>query len=424
MSKQHRNIRSTKLSLKFVNKGKAERLYKFIDEYRNVVAFFVDVFWRGVPQLDTCNIPTKPIKKYTDMAQTWLSARAVQAAVKQSSGIVRGVIRKQKSRSFVIRELERKGEFKEAVKLQAIFDKATVSKPKIKDIQPQLDYRFGSLEKGKNSFEFWLTIGSLGEKIKIAVPTIGTKHFNKLAEKGKMVKGFRVSPKYVFLAFELPEVEKITNGETIGIDIGAKTALSSFKKGASVTNNQGADLNSIMLKLKRRKKGSRGFQRTVAERDNYINWAVNHFDFSGVKTLRIENIKNLRRGKRSSRFLSHWCYKSIFDKLIDTCSQLGVLVEKVSSAGTSQGCPICGWVQKSNRRGKLFHCKSCGFSADSDMVGSANIELGKPAIPKEFFSSNRNITGFFWHPELSMSQDIFVAAMQSWERIVPTEPKA
>jgi transposase len=280
------------------------------------------------------------------------------------------------------------------------------------------------LEKGKNSFEFWLEIGSVGDKIKIKIPTVGTKHFNKLAEKGKMIKGFRISPKYVFIAFEMPEAQKNDSGQTIGIDIGAKTMLSSFRKGASVANNQGADLDSIMKKLKRRKKGSHGFQKTVAERDNYVNWAVNHFDFSGVKTLRIENIKNLRRGKRSSRFLSHWCYKSIFDKLTDTCSQLGVLVEKVPPAGTSQSCPICGWVQESNRRGKLFHCKNCGFEADSDMVGSVNIELGKPAIPKEMFSSNKNKNGFFWHPELSVSQDTFVAAMQSWEPIVSTEPKA
>lgn len=424
MPRAKRNIKSSKLTLKFAHDGKIEQLRKFIDEYRQVAKFFIDIFWQSVPQLETCNIPVKPEKEITSQAKTWLSARAVQAAAKQASGIVRGVIKKQKSRLWVIRDLEKEGRLKEAQKLQVIFDKAKISKPKPKDIQPQLDSRFGGLEKSSNSFDLWLKLGSTGLKGKILIPICQSKHFNNLLSKGKLLKGFRLSEKYIFPAFEMPVVEKIKAGKTIGIDIGATTMLSSIDKGASLANKDGYDLSSIMKKLKRRKKGSKGFQRAVAERTNYINWAVNNFDFSGVKVLRLEDIKHLRRGKRSSRFLSHWCYKSIFNKLLDTCSQLGVLVERVDPAGTSQGCPICGWVQKSNRRGKLFHCKHCGFEADADMVGSACIKLHKPAIPKEFFDSGKNLTGFFWHPEICLSQDEFRAAMRAWEPIVPTEPKA
>jgi transposase len=423
MKNKNRRIKSSKLTLKFANAGKKDELRLFLDEYRRVVMAFVDIFWEGVPKLETCNIPTKPEKEFTDMAKTWLSARAIQAAVKQASGIVRGVIRKQKSRLWVIRELEKEGKTTEANKLQKVFDNAKVSKPAIKDVKAQLDYRFGSLEKGKNKFEYWLKIGSIGNKMKISLPTVGTKHFNKMLQSGKLLKSFLLSDKYAFFAFELAETKEKALGETIGIDIGAKTVLSSFQKGVSTVNNHGYDLSSIMMKLKRRKKGSKGFARAVAERTNYINWSVNQFDFSGVKTLRLEDIKYLRRGKRSSRFLSHWCYKSIFDKLLDKCSQQGVLVERVSPAGTSQRCPICGWTQKSNRRGKLFHCKHCHLKCDADLVGSANIGLPIPAMPISLFCS-KNKTGFLWHPEICLSQGEFFAAMQAWEPIVLTEPKA
>jgi len=110
-------IRSTKTSNKFSNEGKLEKLHLFMDEYRKVVKQFVDLLWEAE------KIPTLLPKEITSQVQTWLSARMVQCAGKQASGIVRGTKKKQSKRMFIINKMKEEGKFKKARKLQAIYDK-------------------------------------------------------------------------------------------------------------------------------------------------------------------------------------------------------------------------------------------------------------------------------------------------------------
>ena len=77
----------------------------------------------------------------------------------------------------------------------------------------------------------------------------------------------------------------------------------------------GWDLNKINERLSTRKKGSFGFKRTESHRTNYINAQLNHINWDEIKELRIENIKHLRRGKHTSRKLTHFIYGQIFNKL-------------------------------------------------------------------------------------------------------------
>jgi len=60
--------------------------------------------------------------------------------------------------------------------------------------------------------------------------------------------------------------------------------------------------------MSRKKKGSKSFLRTQNHRKNYINWSINQLNMRGIKQLNIEKLRNVRKGKRSSRFLSHWTY--------------------------------------------------------------------------------------------------------------------
>jgi len=46
MKSKTSKTRSTKTTLKFFNSNKLHKLSEFIDEYRNVVAQFVDIFWK------------------------------------------------------------------------------------------------------------------------------------------------------------------------------------------------------------------------------------------------------------------------------------------------------------------------------------------------------------------------------------------
>jgi len=382
-------IRSSKLSTKFSNTVKKESLFEFIDEYKRVVEFFIDILW------DQDN-PSKLLpKEITNQVETWLSARAIQCAGKQASGIVRGTKKKQKQRIFIYNKLLESNHIKQAKRLKKVIDKAQVSKPSVDQMNPELDSRFIKFDfDNDTSFDGWITFTCLGNKIKIEIPVKKTKHFNSL--NGTLKLGVRLNKKNITFMFD-EVVEPKTSGNTIGLDIGITTLASCSDGQVTKQDNHNWDLNLINKKLSRKKKGSQGFRKAQTHRTNYVNWSINKINFDNVKELRLENIKDIRRGCKSSRYLNHWTYTEIKGKLERTCEKLGVQVSYVSPTYTSQRCSSCGWVRKSNRKGKLFKCDKCGFTHDSDLNASKNIALSLPAIGRKERQQQLNRTGFYWN---------------------------
>ncbi|MGQ9498722.1 MAG: zinc ribbon domain-containing protein [Desulfotomaculales bacterium] len=80
-----------------------------------------------------------------------------------------------------------------------------------------------------------------------------------------------------------------------------------------------------------------------------------------------------RRSSRARFDLSVWARGELQDHLKRDLEWLGGRVAFVPPEYTSQICPICGWVDKGNRRGREFRCQRCGFVADADVVGAINI---------------------------------------------------
>jgi IS605 OrfB family transposase len=385
-------IRSTTSSIKFCNTGKLQSIYQFIDEYRNVVSQFVDLLW------GTEDIPSLLPKEITSKIQTWLSARMIQCAGKQASGVVRGTIEKQKRRVFTYDKLVKSGMYKQARKLQKIIDNAKISKPNIDQVCPELDSRFVKIDlDNPTSFDGWVHFGSIGNKIQLDIPFNKSKHFNKMLSNGDLKPGIRISKKQITFMFELPEVEKITQGITLGIDIGQKTTISCSNGFQSMKNNHGHDLESITNKMCQCKKDSKGFRRVEQHRKNYINWTINQLNLSNVKEVKLENIRNMRKGRRTNRRLSHWTYTDIFSKLESKCEELGVQVTYISPTYTSKRCSDCGWTRRSNRMGKEFKCTSCGYTTDADLNASNNIAANLKPIGYKKRQLYDIRTGFYWN---------------------------
>lgn len=384
-------IKSSKVSVKFTNKGKLETYHAFLDEYKRVVLVYIDLLW------DLPKVPKFVGKEFS--VDTWLSARAVQAASKQASGIVRGTRKKQEKRLYVINKLLSENQIKNARKLQAIYDKTKVSKPQPADIQAELDSRFIKIDSdNKTSFDGWVTISSLGNKIKLLIPFKRTSHFNKLLSKGKITLGARLSKKQISFTFNIPDVPIKEQGETLGIDVGIVTTLSCSNGITSQKNSHGYDLNTITDILIRRKPNSKGYRRAQHHRTNYINWSINQLNLTDYKQVNIENIQHLRKGRKASKKLSHWVYADIFTKLEAYCSEQGVLVRKVSPTYTSKRCSCCGWTCNSNRKGKQFKCVKCGYLADADLNAASNIAMNLTPI---YYGSKKqqqlnSRTGFYW----------------------------
>ena len=391
-------IRSSKLSIKFANEHRKQDLLCFLAEQRRVISEFIGILW------DEPKIPTLLPKETTSKVSSWLSARAMQAAGKQASAIVRGTQQKQKQRLFVIKKLMKEG--KNPVRLQRIYDRTQTSMPKPENIEVELDSRFVKVNmKNDTSFDIWMELRSLGNKMKIDLPLKKSNHFVLWEKQGEMLKGVRLSNSKATFMFEIPDVPKKDNGNTLGLDIGEITVVTTSDGQASKKDIHGWTLNRITEKLARQKKDSGAFGKTQRHRTNYINWTINQLDLSNTKELKIEDITKLRYKRRSSRRLSHWTYTEIFGKLERLCEETGVQLLKVSPTYTSQRCSKCGWVRKANRKGKLFSCNRCGYRTDADLNASRNLELTLPGIPKAIRLKRLNLSGFYWMPEGLFSGD-------------------
>ena len=384
-------IKSSKLSIHFANTGKQSDISGFIDDYHHLMNQFVDMLWN----MDS--IPVLLPKELTDQVNTPLSARAIQCACKQASGIIRGTKRKQEKRMWMANKLHEEGKHKQARKLEAIINKKACSKPILDNVNPELDSRFIKMDfDNSTSFDGIITLSSLYKNTKISIPVKKTRHLNRLLLMGSLRPGIRLNKKYLTLMIEIPDVKKRVAGEVLGIDIGQSSVISCSNGFQFTTDPHGHSLKSICDRLARKQKGSRGFNRTQTHRTNFVNHSINQLDLTGIKEVRIENIKHMRKGRTSSRSLSHWTYTEIVDKIEAKCIDSGVQVKPVAPTYTSQRCSVCGWTRKTNRRQKQFRCGSCGHTMDSDLNASINISLDLKPLGKRERLERINKTGFYW----------------------------
>lgn len=405
-------FRSTKLSMKYMNVGKRDKILAFLSEYSRVMGIFVDVYWT----MDAKDIKTFPSKGFVDViTDSWLSARAILAAAKQSGGIVKGAKTKDANRIAQIKILNDRGMFKQARKLQAIHDIKMTAKPILKDVPAELDMRFFALDMDNDTtFDGWINLGSLGFEYgsKIRIPFKHTSHFNELLGRGVLRNWVRISKEYMTFTIGIEKQEN-TNTDVMGIDIGVTTLFSMYDgKEFSATGKDihGHDMDSILTKMSRKKKGSKGFKKAQQHRKNYINRCVKQIPWDGLKEIKYERIRGLRRGASTKRKLTHFAYREVFDRIDLTAEEMNVSILEVNPTYTSQRCSCCGWTQKKNRSGKVFKCKSCGYTTDADLNASRNIFLHLPWISKADRLKQPNRTGFYWYAE-------------GQEHIVPVGPK-
>ena len=92
-------------------------------------------------------------------------------------------------------------------------------------------------------------------------------------------------------------------------------------------------------------------------------------DLSGIR-------KVTERVRTKDRYVSvSWSFYDLEQKLMYKAKQRQSTVIKVEPRYTSQCCPVCGHVEKSNRNKKLhlFTCKNCGYRSNDDRIGAMNL---------------------------------------------------
>lgn len=335
-------IRKATLNINYANPGKLQQLGFLMDEMASVVNKFIEVLW------DQENFSSKYIDFKVD---TWLSARLQQCLGKQALEIVKSQRKKKKK-----------------------------TKPVFRGTSFNLDSRFVDFREDQNSFDMWTRLSSLGDRLKIKLPSKKHKQFNKFTNQGWTKKGsiqlrrnknrsFSVN---VFFEKKTPETK--SSGKTVGVDCGYKKLLVS-----SDSQIYDLGLEDVYEKISRKQQGSKGFKRALVERNNLINQSLNQIDLAGTKEIVCENLKEVKKGskgkirKKFNNKLQRWSYPKVLGKLSRLADEQGVLLTKVNPAYTSQTCNLCGVVDKKSRNGSVFQCTACGSRLDADLNAAINL---------------------------------------------------
>jgi len=332
-------IRKSTINLNFANNGKLEKIKKIAEEYQKVVNLFIDILWEQ-KQFSGNFVKDTSV-------DSWLSARMKQAAAKQALSIVKSQRKKKKKH-----------------------------KPVFNRLVMELDSRFIDINQDINSFDIWIKLSSIGNKIRLNLPSRKHFHFNRLLKNGWVIKKsirIRVNENGCFadIFFKKDAPALKTQGNQKTIDIGYKKLIVS-------SDGEYIGDSSIYEKIARKKQGSKAFKRALIERDELINKGCKDLNLNDVKELFVEDLKNVKhksKGKIRKKFnnkLQRWTYRDVLGKLTMLCEEAGILFKKIPPQYTSQRCSSCGVICKSNRNGEIYKC-ACGNIMDADYNASLNI---------------------------------------------------
>ena len=335
-------IRKSSGSLMFATDSKQETLNDIFEEYKWLVNDFIDLLWDKIDYLGSF-----ANKEGIDSMDTWMTTRMKQCAAKQAISIIKSQRKKHR-------------------KTMPIFDGNSI----------ELDSRFVDIQEGENSFDIWLKIGSIGNKIKMFIPIKKHKHFNKFNDNDdwEMSKSIRLRRSGYVDFFFKNVVEHKDDGDVVGVDIGINKMLT-FSNGVVV----GEHIKDRINKLNTKQQKSKTWFRALTELHNYIDQEINKLNLYEIKTIVLEDLTGIshktknRVGKTTRRLIGHWNHKYIVDRIKNLCEVNRVEVAFVDPKYTSQTCRQCGHIDKGNRSGEMFKCKKCGFTGDADYLASLNI---------------------------------------------------
>ena len=181
----------------------------------------------------------------------------------------------------------------------------------------------------------------------------------------------------------------------VGIDRGINFVVatydsnhkSGFVSGRTVKQKRAAYSRLRKELQMRRTPSSRRRIKAIGQRENRWMQDINHqvskalVENNPKHTLFVlEDLSGIRsateRVRTKDRYVSvSWAFYDLEQKLIYKAKQNQSSVIKVDPQYTSQCCPVCGHIEKSNRNKKkhLFCCKNCGYSSNDDRIGAMNL---------------------------------------------------
>lgn len=207
---------------------------------------------------------------------------------------------------------------------------------------------------------------------------------------------------YLAVVVDAPEPPTSEPSEFLGLDLGIVN-IAADSDGQTYSGDQVNGLRKRHAKLrgKLQSKNTKATKRLLKKRSGkekrfatYTNHVISKSVVAKAKDtgkgIALEDLKGIRSRitvHRSQRRQHHsWAFGQLRTFIEYKARLAGVLVKFVDPRHTSQTCPVCGFVSKSNRKSQsLFSCVSCGFSAPADTV-AAGIIASRALVNEPHFS--------------------------------------
>ena len=243
------------------------------------------------------------------------------------------------------------------------------------------------------------SINTLNGRVKLSYFSDGmSKYFNHSVYKFGTAKLVNKHGKYYLhipVTYEIEESNISDICNVVGIDRGINFVVatydskhnSGFVSGKAIKQKR-ANYSKLRKELQmRHTPSSRRRLKAIGQRENRWMQDINHqvskalVENNPKHTLFVlEDLSGIRnateRVKTKYRYVSvSWSFYDLEQKLIYKAKQNQSSVIKVDPRYTSQCCPCCGHVEKSNRNKKihLFTCKKCGYKSNDDRIGAMNL---------------------------------------------------
>lgn len=200
---------------------------------------------------------------------------------------------------------------------------------------------------------------------------------------------------HIPVTYEVEEAKLSDVCNVVGIDRGINFVVATYDskhKSAFVSGKAIKQKRAAYSKLRkelqmRHTPSSRRRIKAIGQRENRWMQDVNHqvskalVESNPKHTLfvleELTGIRNVtERVRTKDKYVSvSWSFYDLEQKLIYKAKQNQSTVIKVNPRYTSQCCPVCGHIEKSNRDKKLhlFTCKNCGYKSNDDRIGAMNL---------------------------------------------------
>lgn len=368
-------IRSSKCSIKYSTKFKKNQLKIILNEYKNVVNYFIDLFY------EKPILKAELLKDIVNSAPSWFSHRMKKTAAREALDMLKS--------SYSLCEKNR----------EDLMEKSNLSKTEkaknkyfnqVKNLKPKKPKHYGKrmcvscdiaelqAEKTSISFDAWLHLSSIGKNILLDMPINFHNHYKKWHMQGKRLNYYILTTDYIQFCFEIDTGPKKDKGLTVGCDTGVKS-LSALSTG----DKFGGDIEYIIHNINRCKQGSKRqkkLRNSLKQRmDEVAKQLTTIHEIDCIVVEKLNNLNKNSKNKRSKskylrKVISTWVHKYWLTRLQMDCENNRVVFRSVSAYNTSIMCASCGHVDKRNRTSQeIFMCLRCGHTDEADVNAAINI---------------------------------------------------